>query len=170
MLRAKWIQQISKHQEFDDTPANYLVCSLHFHQTEFIRRGKRTTLVKGAFPTIFPKYVHCAVFTQTSIMILESKQFLSYSESGVSIVYEEHVQGQKTLELAVETVKELEIVEPATKTTVAPTVDTFEIDDHSIGADVGLVSIDEHKENDAPNSSPSCSQLQRLIDTVSVCK
>lgn len=85
-------------------------------------------------------------------------------------MYEENVHGQKTLALAVETVKEPEIVKPPTKTTVEPTVDAFEIDDHSIEADVGLVSIDEHKENDAPNSSPSCSQLQRLVDTVSVCK
>lgn len=54
-LRAKWIENISKHQEFNNIVISYPVCCLHFDESEILRRGKRTTLVKGAVPTIFPK-------------------------------------------------------------------------------------------------------------------
>lgn len=54
-LRAKWVHQISKHQEFDYIPVNYPDCTLHFDQSEIIQQGKRTTIQKGALPTIFPR-------------------------------------------------------------------------------------------------------------------
>lgn len=53
-LREKWIEQIEKHQKFDPIPAAYPVCVLHFEPSKIIQRGKRTTLVKGTLPTIFP--------------------------------------------------------------------------------------------------------------------
>lgn len=54
-LREKWIKQIENHQEFDPIPAAYPVCLLHFEPSTIIQRGKRTTLVKGTLPTIFPR-------------------------------------------------------------------------------------------------------------------
>lgn len=55
-LRSKWKHQINKHQVFDDIPISFPVCALHFDATQIVRRGKRTTLEKGALPFIFPKY------------------------------------------------------------------------------------------------------------------
>lgn len=54
-IRQQWIQQIRRHQTFDDTPISYPVCSLHFKSDEILRNGKRTILKKGSVPTIFPK-------------------------------------------------------------------------------------------------------------------
>lgn len=53
-LRAKWRSQICKHQEFDEIPGAYPVCMLHFDQSKIKHQGKRTTLVKGTLPTVFP--------------------------------------------------------------------------------------------------------------------
>ncbi|XP_055308093.1 uncharacterized protein LOC129572181 [Sitodiplosis mosellana] len=52
--RAKWIQQIRRHQDFDDVLISYPVCALHFNPTEIMKNRKRNTLKKGAVPTIFP--------------------------------------------------------------------------------------------------------------------
>lgn len=53
-LRAKWRSQICQHQEFDEIPGAYPVCMLHFDQSKIKHQGKRTTLVKGTLPTVFP--------------------------------------------------------------------------------------------------------------------
>lgn len=54
-LRAKWVEQIRRHQAFDDAPISYPVCILHFHASKINRSGKRTTLTKGSLPTIYPR-------------------------------------------------------------------------------------------------------------------
>lgn len=53
-MRKKWINQIERYQTFDPIPINYPVCSQHFEPSQILRRGKRSTLVKGSVPTIFP--------------------------------------------------------------------------------------------------------------------
>lgn len=55
VLRKKWIEMISKHQEFDYIPMNYAVCEMHFDAECILQTGKRRTLIKGSLPTIFPE-------------------------------------------------------------------------------------------------------------------
>lgn len=54
-LRAKWIQQISKHQEFDSIPVIYTVCADHFDPDHIEKNKKRQLLKKGALPIYFPE-------------------------------------------------------------------------------------------------------------------
>lgn len=57
ILRQKWIEQISKHQEFVDATKTYPVCASHFDSDKVSQIGRRTTLIKGSLPTLFPEYV-----------------------------------------------------------------------------------------------------------------
>lgn len=54
-LRAKWKDQISKHQHFEDTLIAYPICEMHFDADKIVQSGKRKTLVKCSVPTIFPE-------------------------------------------------------------------------------------------------------------------
>lgn len=55
----KWKAQIEKHQAFDDIPVSYPICALHFTETDIVKRGKKTNLVKNAVPVKFPnEYVY----------------------------------------------------------------------------------------------------------------
>lgn len=54
VLRSKWKMQIEKHQPFDEIPISYPICALHFDKNCIIKRGKKTNLVNGTVPTIFP--------------------------------------------------------------------------------------------------------------------
>lgn len=56
-LRAKWVAQIEKHQEFDDVILTYLVCADHFDNNDIQTNGSRKVLKKGALPRYFPEYV-----------------------------------------------------------------------------------------------------------------
>lgn len=53
--RRKWMQQIQRHQTIVDEGKTYRVCMVHFAPKEITTSGCRTTLKKGALPTIFPK-------------------------------------------------------------------------------------------------------------------
>lgn len=55
IVRSKWIEQISRHQQFDERPRTYPVCCLHFNEDEITKSGKRSVLKKGAVPTSFPE-------------------------------------------------------------------------------------------------------------------
>lgn len=49
------MDEIGHHQEFDERPTAYPVCSLHFRPDDIIENGRRKTLKKGVISTIFPK-------------------------------------------------------------------------------------------------------------------
>lgn len=49
-LRSKWIDVISKEQEFHNIFTYFNVCSLHFNEQEVTKSGK---LQNGSVPSIF---------------------------------------------------------------------------------------------------------------------
>lgn len=102
LIRRKWIHQISKHQEFDETIAYYPVCSLHFDQSKIQQRGKRTLLVKGALPTIFPKWVRL-ICSKICIWCVFNLSVYIFSASGGNTVWEfnedELIQNEHTVQL-----------------------------------------------------------------------
>lgn len=51
--RIKWIEQIKRHQEFDETKL-FFVCVQHFSSTDLKMQGKTYRLNPNAIPTIFP--------------------------------------------------------------------------------------------------------------------
>lgn len=53
--RSRWIEAIRTFQMFDNTVANYHVCSLHFLAEDINVSGKRKTIIPGKVPSIFPQ-------------------------------------------------------------------------------------------------------------------
>lgn len=54
-LRAKWITQIERHQEFDSMLVSYTVYADHFDENDIQTSGNRKILKKGSLPRYFPE-------------------------------------------------------------------------------------------------------------------
>lgn len=53
-IRQKWIASINSHQKFDHSVGYFIICDLHFKESDFFIVDNERNLKFDSVPTIFP--------------------------------------------------------------------------------------------------------------------